>query len=91
MKSILLKPAISEKAFALQEKNKYTFHVTPRANKAEIMAEIKRLFKVEPLDVHIVNIPGKLKRFGKMFGRRNDTKKAIVTIKEGQKIEEFKI
>ena len=89
-KMILTKPVISEKAFALQEADKYVFHVTPEANKATIKAEVERLFKVTVLNVQTVRIPGKVKRFGKMFGRRKDVKKAIVTIKKGQKIEEFK-
>jgi large subunit ribosomal protein L23 len=86
----LVKPVISEKGFAAQEADKYIFHVSPKSNKAEIAAEVKKLFKVDVVKVNIVSIPGKLKRVGKVFGRRNDVKKAIVTIKKGQKIEEFK-
>jgi large subunit ribosomal protein L23 len=90
MKSVLLKPVISEKAFAAQEADKYIFHVTPEANKDLIKKEVEKLFKVNVVAVNITRIPGKLKRVGKIFGRRNDVKKAVVTIKKGQKIEEFK-
>ena len=89
-KLILTRPVISEKAFALQEADKYVFHVSPEANKAQIKDEVERLFKVTVVNVQTVRIPGKVKRFGKLFGRRKDIKKAIVTIKKGQKIEEFK-
>lgn len=91
MNTILTRPVISEKAFAAQEAGKYIFHVAPKANKDLVKKEVEKLFKVEVVSVNIVSIPGKLKRAGKIFGRRNDVKKAIVTLKEGQKIEEFKI
>lgn len=91
MSRSLVKPVISEKGFALQETDKYAFHVTPEANKILVKKEVERLFKVNVIGVHIVNIPGKLKRVGKIYGRRNDIKKAIVTVKKGQKIEEFKV
>lgn len=91
MKSVLTRPVISEKAFALQEQGKYIFHVAPFANKALIIEEVEKLFKVDVVDVNIVCIPGKVKRSGRVLGRRNDVKKAIVTVKKGQKIEEFKI
>lgn len=88
---ILTKPVISEKAFAEQENGKYIFAVSPKANKDLIKKEVERLFKVEVEKVNIVNIPGKMKRVGRVFGRRNMVRKAIVTVKKGQKIEEFKI
>lgn len=91
MRSVLAKPVISEKAFALQGAGKYVFHVTPEANKDLVKREVEKLFKVEVVSVNITRIPGKLKRVGRIFGRRNDIKKAVVTLKEGQKIEEFKI
>lgn len=91
MTQILVKPVISEKGFAAQEADKYIFHVAPSSNKALIKQEVERLFKVNVVSVNIVSIPGKIKRVGKKFGKRNDIKKAIVTVKKGQKIEEFKI
>lgn len=91
MKNILSKPVISEKGFALQEADKYVFHVTPEANKDLIKKEVERLFKVKVVGVNIVNIPGKVKRVGRIYGKRNDIKKAIITLEKGQKIEEFKV
>ena len=91
MKSVLLHPVISEKAFVEQEIGKYVFHVASFANKDLIKKEVEKLFKVEVVSVNITSIPGKVKRVGKIFGRRSQVKKAIVTIKKGQKIEEFKI
>lgn len=88
--AILARPVISEKGFAAQEADKYVFHVSPCANKAEVAREVEKLFKVDVVKVNIVAIPGKLKRMGRIFGRRSDVKKAIVTVKKGQKIEEFK-
>lgn len=91
MQEILKKAVISEKGFAAQESGKYVFHVTPAANKDLIKKEVERLFKVEVLNVQTINIPGKLKRIGRIYGRRNPVRKAIITVKKGQKIEEFKI
>lgn len=90
MRSILQKPAISEKGFALQEEDKYVFHVAQDANKDMIKKEVERLFKVKVVGVNIVKIPGKIKRVGRIYGKRADIKKAIITVEKGQKIEEFK-
>lgn len=91
MQEILKKAVISEKGFAAQESGKYIFHVTPKSNKDLIKKEVERLFKVDVLAVNIINIPGKMKRIGRIYGRRNTVRKAIITVKKGQKIEEFKI
>jgi large subunit ribosomal protein L23 len=91
MVNVLTKPVISEKGFAAQEADKYIFHVAKKANKDLIKKEVERLFKVTVMAVNIICIPGKEKRVGKKVGRRRDIKKAVVTIKKGQKIEEFKI
>jgi large subunit ribosomal protein L23 len=91
MGNILVKPVISEKGFAAQEADKYIFHVAPEANKILVKKEVERLFKVDVLSVNITCIPGKVKRVGRKYGKRSDIKKATVTIKKGQKIEEFKI
>lgn len=89
--NVLLKPVVSEKAFSGHEIGKYSFVVTPKANKKIVKDEVERLFKVNVENVKIMVTKGKVKRVGRTFGRRSDTKKAIVTIKKGQKIEEFKI
>lgn len=91
MKEVLKKAVISEKSFAQQEDGKYVFYVDSAAIKNLVAREVERLFKVDVLKVRIINIPGKVKRLGRIYGKRSDTKKAIVKIKKDQKIEEFKI
>ncbi len=85
---VLLSPVISEKATMLAERrNQYTFQVLQDATKEEVKAAIELLFKVEVLDVQILNQKGKVKRFGRTMGRRNHTRKAFVSLKDGQTIE----
>lgn len=87
---VLKQPVISEKSFAATEKDKYVFLVEPAATKVEIAKAVEKAFKVHVTDVNTVVVKGKTKRFGKIFGRRSDYKKAIVTVKKGEKIEDFK-
>jgi large subunit ribosomal protein L23 len=88
--SILKQPIISEKSFAAAESGKYVFLVAKRATKIEIAKAVEKAFKVHVLSINTVIIEGKVKRFGRIIGKRKDYKKAIVTIKKGEKIEEFK-
>jgi large subunit ribosomal protein L23 len=88
--NLIKRPVISEKSFSAEEVGKYIFHVTAEANKDLIKKEVEKLFKVEVKSVNIVNIPGKRKRAGRIFGKRRDVRKAIVTLKKGQEIKEFK-
>lgn len=90
MSDIIIKPVISEKSFAAEEEGKYIFHVTPNANKPLVKKAVEEMFKVKVAKVNIINIPGKKKRVGRIFGRRKDIKKAIVTLEKGQKIKEIK-
>jgi large subunit ribosomal protein L23 len=80
-------PHVTEKASYLVRKNQYVFKVWPRANKTEIKKAIEDVFGVEVKGVRIVNIPKKKRRLGRIEGFRKGYKKAIVKIKEGQKIE----
>jgi len=89
-KSVVLKPVISEKSFSAEEVGKYIFHVTPEANKDLVAKNVESIFGVKVQKVNIVSIPGKKKRVGRIFGKRNDIKKAIVTLKKGEKIKEIK-
>jgi len=84
---ILKMPHVSEKATDLIGKNKYVFKVLPGANKTEVKRVIEDLFGVDVLGVRIVNIPRRKRRLGKIEGWRGGYKKAIVRVKEGQKIE----
>jgi large subunit ribosomal protein L23 len=84
---VLLAPQISEKATFIADKNEQVvFKVAPTATKPEVKAAVELLFKVEVKSVQIANVKGKVKRFGKMTGRRKDWKKAFVCLKPGQEI-----
>ncbi|WP_332675770.1 50S ribosomal protein L23 [Aromatoleum sp.] len=84
---VLLAPQISEKATYVADKNEQVvFKVAPTATKPEVKAAVELLFKVEVKSVQISNVKGKVKRFGKMMGRRKDWKKAFVCLKPGQEI-----
>jgi large subunit ribosomal protein L23 len=84
---VLIKPIITEKATALEAQNKYVFEVAPSANKIEIKKAIKELYNIEPLKIRIIKVKGKFVRYGKARGRTKNWKKAIITLKKGEKIE----
>lgn len=85
---VIKKPIITEKStIARGEENKYFFEVDRRANKIEIAKAVEKLFKVKVLNVGTINVRGKKRRMGKIEGRRNDWKKAIVTLAPGSSIE----
>lgn len=86
-KSVLKRSWVSEKAADLGQNNKYVFLVEVTANKNEVKKEISRRYDVRVESVNTIRMQGKRKRFGNRFGRRPRFKKAIVTLKEGQKIE----
>lgn len=81
---VLLAPHVSEKSTMLAEQNRqFVFRVIPDATKPEIKQAVELMFKVKVADVRVSNTKGKVKRFGQMFGRRNGTRKAYVTLQEG--------
>lgn len=84
---IIKEPHISEKASILSESNQYVFKVNPRSNKQEIKKSIEGIYSVNVLSVNVIKIPPKKRRLGRTQGFRKKYQKAIVTIKEGQKIE----
>lgn len=88
-RDVLKRPVISEKSVGLIEENKYSFWVDTAANKIEIKAAVEKMFKVKVVDVKTINVDGKKKRVGKHVGRTADRKKAIVTLKAGDRIEGF--
>jgi large subunit ribosomal protein L23 len=88
-RDIILRPVISEKTYGLLDENKYTFVVDRRANKTQIKQAIEGIFDVKVLSVNTMNRPGKRKRRGLVVGKRPDTKRAIVTVAEGDEIELF--
>ncbi len=85
---IIKKPWVTEKSARLSELGKYVFIVKHKATKPEIKKAVKEAYKVDPVQVQIVNRPPKKKRFGStMKGRQQGYRKAIVTLKTGQKID----
>ncbi len=84
--SILLRPVISEKATMANSLNQYVFAVNNKANKVEIKKAIKAVYGVMPASVNVINELGKNVRVGRKFGKRKNTKKAIVTLKKGDSI-----
>jgi len=86
-RDVLRKPIVSERSMDLLQQNKYSFYVDPNANKIEIKHAVEELFKVTVTSVNTMNVKGKAKRMGKYVGRTSNRKKAIVTLKDGDKIE----
>jgi large subunit ribosomal protein L23 len=84
---VLIAPIVSEKATQVAEKhNQVLFKVQRDATKLEIKAAVELLFKVEVEAVSVVNVKGKVKRFGRSVGRRDHVKKAYVSLKAGQEL-----
>ena len=84
---VLVAPIVSEKATMIADKtNAVTFKVLQDATKYEIKAAVQLMFKVDVQSVAVLNIKGKTKRFGKSVGRRDNIRKAYVTIKAGQEL-----
>lgn len=87
---IIRRPLVTEKSTQQKENNnQYAFEVDPKANKVEIQSAVERLFKVKVFQVRTVRVLGKVKRLGRKYGKRSDWKKAIVTLKEGDRIDFF--
>lgn len=82
-RDILIAPVVSEKSYALLDEGKYTFIVDPRANKTEIKIAVEEIFGVTVDSVHTLNRQGKTRRTRFGTGKRKDTKRAIVSLKEG--------
>ena len=87
MYDVILAPVITEKATNITGNRQYTFKVPLVATKPEIKAAVEGLFSVNVTAVNTVVQKGKTKRFRGMIGRRSDTKKAMVTLTEGQRID----
>jgi large subunit ribosomal protein L23 len=82
-RDILLAPVVSEKSYNLLDEGKYTFIVDPSANKTEIKIAIEKVFSVKVASVNTMNRKGKTRRTRFGLGKRKDTKRAIVTLREG--------
>ncbi len=88
-RDVLLAPVISEKSYGLLDNNKYTFEVHPLANKTQIKIAVEKVFGVKVLDVNTLNRAGKSKRTRFGYGTRKSVKRAIVTVREGDRIDVF--
>jgi large subunit ribosomal protein L23 len=89
-RDVLLAPVISEKSYGLLEENQYTFVVRPDANKTQIKIAVEQIFDVTVTGVNTLNRQGKRKRSrGNRMGQRKDTKRAIVSLAAGDRIEIF--
>ena len=84
---IILKPLVTEKATQLSEFNKIVFSVPLSANKIDIKSSIEKIYSVKVLSVNTILLKGKTKRFKGVLGRRNSSKKAIVTLAPGNTID----
>ncbi|MBB2909433.1 large subunit ribosomal protein L23 [Streptosporangium becharense] len=89
-RDIIIKPVVSEKSYGLiDEHNKYTFLVRKTANKTQVKIAVEKIFGVKVASVNTINRPGKRKRTRSGYGQRPDTKRAIVSLVEGDRIDIF--
>jgi large subunit ribosomal protein L23 len=87
---IIRRPLITEKSTRQKDEgHQYVFEVDRNANKIEIQSAVEHLFKVKVNDVRTINVLGKMKRLGRRFGKRPNWKKAVVTVREGDRIDFF--
>ena len=84
---VLVKPLITEKSTRIAEQNKVVFAINPNATKTDVKRAVESLFSVTVKKVNTINVEGKEKRFKGKIGRRQDVRKAIVTLAEGQSID----
>ncbi|HLS48631.1 MAG TPA: 50S ribosomal protein L23 [Actinomycetaceae bacterium] len=82
-RDIIFAPVVSEKSYNLIDEGKYTFLVDPRANKTEIKQAVEQIFDVKVSSVNTINRQGKVRRTRGGLGKSKDTKRAIVTLREG--------
>ncbi|NHZ71340.1 MAG: 50S ribosomal protein L23 [Proteobacteria bacterium] len=91
-RDIIFEPVVSEKSYDLvEDTNTYTFIVDPRTNKTEIKIAIETIFDVKVVSVNTMNRKGKHKRTGYTLGKRKDTKRALVTLADGDSIDVFEV
>jgi large subunit ribosomal protein L23 len=89
-RDVILEPVVSEKSYdQIEDTNTYTFLVDRRSNKTEIKQAVEAIFAVDVVRVNTMNRKGKLKRTGWLYGKRADTKRALVTLAEGDEIDIF--
>ncbi len=88
-RDVLISPVVSEKSYSLLDQNKYTFLVHPDSNKTEIKIAVEKVFNVKVTSVNTLNRTGKRRRTKHGWGHRPDSKRAIVSVADGQRIDIF--
>ncbi|MEU4826303.1 MULTISPECIES: 50S ribosomal protein L23 [Actinomadura] len=88
-RDVIIAPVVSEKSYGLLDENKYTFVVRTDANKTQIKQAVESVFGVKVTSVNTLNRQGKRKRTRFGYGKRKDTKRAIVSLAEGERIDIF--
>jgi large subunit ribosomal protein L23 len=88
-RDVIIAPVVSEKSYGLLDENKYTFLVRTDANKTQIKQAVEEVFNVKVTSVNTINRQGKRKRTRFGYGKRKDTKRAIVSLAEGERIDIF--
>ncbi len=88
-RDVIIAPVVSEKSYGLMDEGKYTFVVHPSSNKTEIKKAVEEIFGVKVRNVNTMVRKGNAKRFGLTMGQRKDTKRAIVTLADGEEIDIF--
>jgi len=86
-RDIIKRPLVTEKSVDGASIHKYTFEVNPGVNKIQIRKAVEEIFGVKVIKVNTINVKGKRRGFGRVRGKMSDWKKAIVTLREGDKIE----
>ena len=86
-KLLIKNPIITEKVTMISQLGKYAFRVAKQANKSEVKKAIEEIYKVKVVSVNVINAKPKKRRLGRTMGVRPGYKKAIVTLKEGQKLD----
>ncbi len=86
---IILGPVLSEKALGIIEESKYAFYVHPKANRTQVKDAVERVFNVDVMKINLLNVRGKEKSMGRYRGFRPARKKVIVTLREGQRIQQL--
>ena len=84
---LIIAPVVSEKSTLLSEQNKFVFKVKKNATKKTIKQAVETMFSVQVESIHVLNVKGKTKRYGRFIGSRPDWKKAYVKLKEGHTID----
>lgn len=87
MYDVIVRPIVTEKTTIAAEHNKVAFEISPTATKQDVKKAVEQLFSVKVTKVNTINIAGKRKKFRGVQGKRNDLRKAMVTLAEGQSID----